>query len=136
MKDLFLENIKIYEEISKKQECKISADDLPNGTFIYVTKNVYYSDVKPENLIGVDKHLYDVFKEADRKVKLCITDEKTIIDNEYVNAYQTNDDSTELIDYSEREVSPLINYLHLEFDDQCGYDSKFKRLRCVMFVSN
>ena len=133
----YLANLELNRKANLQSESSIAT--LPTDSFIYVAKNLYYSDTKIENLIGTDAHIYALATKANRKVHVAFIGDlyKYITSSSNIDLYRSISDV--LVKITDRDLLPYTDYiqeLYAEHDDQGGYDCKYERLHCCLVIGH
>lgn len=137
-KKRFTDSIEANLIAAKTQDCKLHAGDLPDGPFAYVAKNLYYSDTKEDQLLGVDAYVLQLAKQSNRDVHVSMTDiSKFVQRSSVIKAFYATPDNSKLLQFAQVNEIPNSNFitgLYTEHDDQGGYDPRFTRLHCVILI--
>ncbi len=139
LKRNFEETIIANIEMTKQEECKLTASDLPKEAFAYVAKNMYFSDTSVRDLRGVDAYIYQLALESKRKLHLVFTNLKEFTSgNSVVPVYYLNSTTSTLVPISRANLpqSDYITAIYTEHDDQGGYDPRYSRLHCTVFIGH
>lgn len=139
LKEEFETNLRENIEMSESQECKLAVDALLKEAFVYIAKNMYFSDSSRIELRGVDAHILKLAAEANRKTHVTFTDLSPFVKtNSAALVYYFNADNTALdvIIGDNLPHSEYISSIHTEHDDQGGYDPSYTRKHCVVFVGH
>ncbi len=135
----FEDAIRANIEMAKEQECKLTIDDLPKNAFAYVAKNLYFSDTSIKDLRGVDAHIYQLASSAKRKIHLSFVNLNEFINSDsLIPVFIANLDASQMTQISRLGLprSEYISEIQTTYDDQGGYDPRYTRLYCTMFIGH
>ena len=136
MQQSYLDNIAINRELAIKQKSNI--ESLPKEAFIYVAKNLYYSDANENALVGIDAHIYHLASKNRTTVVNFMRDiYKYAQSTSPIDIYIESDGALKKLTTSDLlPTSKYIDNLYAEHDDQGGYDCEYDIFHCCIVVDH